>query len=73
MESYDSYDKEVEEHLLAEARRNDEVSEAASKQPQGRIADAPPSGFDNRVSYSDPVADGMDPTDPDSPENNSGR
>ncbi len=60
---------EVERHLIDEARRNDEVSDAARKQPQGRIADAPPAGFDNRVSYSDPVADNIDPTDPDSPEN----
>jgi hypothetical protein len=69
----DNYDKEVELHLIAEARRNDEVSEGARKQPQGRIANAPPAGFDNRVSYSDPVADGIDPTDPDSPENTSRR
>ena len=69
----DNYDKEVELHLIAEARRNDEVSENARKQPQGRIANAPPAGFDNRVSYSDPVADGIDPTDPDSPENSARR
>lgn len=65
----ENYDREVEKHLLAEARRNDEVRDAARKQPQGRIADAPPAGFDNRVSYADPVADGIDPTDPNSPEN----
>ena len=69
----ENYDKEVEEQLLAEARRNDEVREAARRQPQGRIADAPPAGFDNRVSYADPVADAMDPTDPESPENSPGR
>ena len=65
----ENYDKDVELHLIAEARRNDEVSQGARKQPQGRITNAPPAGFDNRVSYSDPVADGIDPTDPDSPEN----
>jgi hypothetical protein len=65
----ENHDIEIERHLVAEARRNDKVSEAARQQPQGRIADAPPAGFDNRVSYSDPVADGIDPTDPDSPEN----
>ena len=36
---------------------------------QGRIADAPPSTeWSERPSYSDPVADGIDPTAPDSPE-----
>jgi hypothetical protein len=36
---------------------------------QGRIADAPPpTEWSERPSYSDPVADGMDPTAPDSPE-----
>lgn len=65
----ENHDIEIERHLLAESRRNDEVSAAARKQAQGRIADAPPAGFDNRMSYSDPVADGIDPTDPDSPEN----
>ena len=69
----ENYDREVEEQLLAEAQRNDEVREAARKEPQGRIANAPPAGFDNRVSYADPVADGMDPTDPNSPENAPGR
>ncbi len=67
----ENYDRDVEEHLLAEARRNDEVSRAAREQSQGRIADAPPAGFDNRVSFADPLADGVDPTDPDSPENDS--
>ena len=69
----ENHDVEIERHLLDEARRNDKVSEAARKQLQGRIADAPPAGFDNRVSYADPVADGIDPTDPDSPENKAGR
>jgi len=68
----ESHDREIEQHLIAEARRNDEVSAAARKQPQGRIANAPAAGFDDRVSYSDPVADGIDPTDPDSPENTFG-
>jgi hypothetical protein len=36
---------------------------------QGRISNAPPSGESrHQVSYSDPLADGMDPTAPDSPE-----
>jgi hypothetical protein len=36
---------------------------------QGRVADAPPSTeWSERPSFSDPVADGMDPTAPDSPE-----
>ncbi len=37
---------------------------------QGRIPDAPPSGEAprDRPSYADPLADGMDPTSPDSPE-----
>jgi hypothetical protein len=69
----ENHDREIELHLIAEARRNDEVSAAARKQPQGRIANAPAAGFDDRVSYSDPVADGIDPTDPDSPENTFGR
>jgi hypothetical protein len=69
----ENHDIEIERHLVAEARRNDEVSVAARKQPQGRIANAPAAGFDDRVSYSDPVADGIDPTDPDSPENSFGR
>jgi hypothetical protein len=36
---------------------------------QGRIPDAPPPNeFSERPSYADPVAGGMDPTAPDSPE-----
>ena len=36
---------------------------------QGRIADTtPPTEWSERPSYADPVADGMDPTAPDSPE-----
>lgn len=36
---------------------------------QGRIADAPPpTDSSERPAYSDPVADNMDPTSPDSPE-----
>jgi hypothetical protein len=36
---------------------------------QGRIADAPPpTDSSERPAYSDPVADNMDPTAPDSPE-----
>jgi hypothetical protein len=69
----ENHDIEIEQRLLAEARRNEAVSEAARKQPQGRIADTTPAGFDNRVSYADPVADGIDPTDPDSPENDFSR
>jgi hypothetical protein len=41
----------------------------ADRTQQGRIPDAPPpSEWSERPSYSDPVADGMDPTAPDSPE-----
>lgn len=68
----ENHELEIERHQLAQARRNDEVSEGARRQPQGRIADAPPSGSTERVSYSDPVADGIDPTAPDSPENDFG-
>lgn len=37
---------------------------------QGRVPDAPPSGETphDRPSYADPVADGIDPTSPESPE-----
>lgn len=42
---------------------------ATDRTRQGRIADAPPpTDSSERPSYSDPVADNMDPTSPDSPE-----